>query len=54
LQKKGVTANCFERANMGQGTFCSMSEIKMIKEYYEKGQDKDPSNDAGENFCAKE
>ena len=53
LQKKGVTANCFEQANLGQDAFCSASEIKMINEYYEKGQDKGPTYDGSENFCAK-
>ena len=33
LQKKGVTKDCFERANLGQDDFCSASEIMMIKEY---------------------
>ena len=53
LQKKGVTKDCFERANLGQDSFCSLSEIKMIKQYYKKGQDKDPLNDGSGNFCAK-
>lgn len=53
LQKKGVTKDCFERANLGQDSFCSSSEIKMIKEYYKKGQDKDPLNDCSGQFCAK-
>ena len=52
LEKKGVTKKCFERANLGQDTFCSKSEIIMIKEYYKKGQDKDPLNSGGRNFCA--
>ena len=52
LQKKGVTKNCFERANLGNDNFCSASEIKMIKEYYKKGQDKDPLNNGNGNFCA--
>ena len=52
LQKKGVTKNCFERANLGNDTYCSASEIKMIKEYYKKGQDKDPLNNGNGNFCA--
>ena len=52
LQKKGVTKNCFERANLGQDSFCSASEIKMIKEYYKKGQDKDPLNNGCGQFCA--
>ena len=53
LQKKGVTKECFERANLGQYDFCSASEIKMIKEYYKKGQDKDPLNNGSGKFCAK-
>ena len=52
LQKRGVTENCFERTNLGDDTSCSLSEIKMIKEYYKKGQDKDPLNDGTGNFCA--
>ncbi len=52
LQKKGVTKDCFERANLGADAFCSESEIKMIKEYYKKGQDKDPLNDGSGQFCA--
>ena len=50
LQKKGVTKNCFERANLGNDTYCSSSEIKMIKEYYKKGQDKDPLNNGSGNL----
>lgn len=53
LQKKGVTKECFERANLKQDDFCSASEIKMIKEYYKKGQDKDPLNNGSGQFCAK-
>ena len=52
LQKKGVTENCFERANLGDNTNCSASEIKMIKEYYKKGQTKDPLDNGCGNFCA--
>lgn len=54
LQKKGVTKNCFERANLGQDIFCSASEIKMIKDYYKRGQKKDPLNNGSGQFCAKE
>ena len=53
LQKKGVTKDCFERANLGQDTACSASEIKMIKEYYKKGYKKDPLNNGCGEFCAK-
>ncbi len=53
LEKKGVTFNCFERANLGEDSACSLSEIKMIKEYYKKGQNKDPLNDGSGEFCAK-
>ncbi|MBO6087755.1 hypothetical protein J6P92_05340 [bacterium] len=52
LQKKGVTKECFERANLGQDAFCSASEVQMIKEYYRKGQDKDPLNNGSGQFCA--
>ena len=41
LQKKGVTKDCFERANLGQDSLCSMSEFRMIKEYYKKGVNSD-------------
>ena len=54
LQKKGVTEECFERANLGDDTFCSASQIKMIRDYYEKGQENDPLNDGSGNFCADE
>lgn len=54
LQKKGVTRECFERANLGQDSYCSMSEIIMIKEYYKTGQDKDPLNNGTGQFCAEE
>jgi len=54
LQKKGVTTDCFERANLGDDTSCTASEIKMIKEYYAKGQENDPLNDGSGNFCAEE
>ena len=53
LAKRGVTKNCFERANLGEDSFCSASEVKMIKEYYKKGQDKDPLNNGDGGFCAK-
>ena len=52
LQKKGVTKNCFERINLGDDSFCSMSEVKMIKEYYKKGYKKDPLNNGCGQFCA--
>ena len=54
LQLNGVTKDCFERANLGQNDFCTSSEIKKIKEYYEKGQDKDPLNDGSGQFCVEE
>ena len=54
LQQNGVTKNCFERANLGQNDFCTDSEIKMIKYYYEKGQENDPLNDGSGQFCADE
>ena len=54
LQKKGVTEECFEQANLGDDTFCSASQIKMIRDYYEKGQENDPLNDGSGNFCADE
>ena len=53
LQKKGVTKECFERANLGQIDFCSASEINMIKKYYKKGQNKDDLNNCSGEFCAK-
>lgn len=34
LKKKGVTEICFERANLGQDTYCSASQLKLIKNYY--------------------
>ena len=54
LKQNGVTKICFERANLGQNIFCTKSEIKKIKEYYKRGQDKDPLNDGSGNFCAEE
>ena len=54
LEKKGVTKNCFERANMGEDSVCSESEIKMIKEYYKKGYKCDPLNNGTGGFCAEE
>ena len=54
LQKKGVSKECFDRANLGDDKYCSASEIKMIKEYYKKGQNKDPLNDCSGKFCAEE
>ena len=53
LQKKGVTKECFERANLGDDSSCTASQIKMIKEYYKRGQKKDPLNDGSGQFCAK-
>jgi len=52
LQQSGVTKKCFEHANLGQNIFCSDSEVKLIKEYYKNGQDKDPLNDGSGQFCA--
>lgn len=52
LEKRGVTKYCFERANLGFDLDCSSSEIKMIKDYYKKGQDKDPLNNGSGQFCA--
>lgn len=52
LQKKGVSKNCFEHANLGLNLFCSEKEIKMIEEYYKTGQDKDPLNNISYQFCA--
>lgn len=52
LQKKGVTKNCFKRINLGDDSFCSASEVKMIKEYYKKGYKKDPLNNCEGQFCA--
>ena len=51
LQKHGVTKDCFERANLGQDSACSLSQIIMIKRYYKKGQKCDPLN-GSKNFCA--
>ncbi len=36
LKKRGVTNNCFERANLGDDSACSASEVIMIKDYYKK------------------
>ena len=52
LYRKGVTKDCFERANLGDDSFCTLSQVKFIKEYYKKGQDKDPLNNGSGNFCA--
>ena len=52
LQKMGVSKACFERANLGQNTFCSKKEFELIKDYYNIGQDKDPLNDGSGKFCA--
>ncbi len=52
LQQKGVTKECFENANFGRNNFCSQPELNMIKEYYTKGQDKDPLNNGSGQFCA--
>ena len=52
LKNQGVKQDCFERANLGDNSHCSDFEIKMIKEYYEKGQENDPLNDGNSDFCA--
>ncbi|MCQ2739897.1 MAG: hypothetical protein MJ237_06685 [bacterium] len=36
LKKRGVTNQCFERANLNQDTYCSASELKLLKNYYIK------------------
>jgi len=51
LQKHGITKDCFERANLGQDSACTLSQIIMIKNYYKKGQKCDPLN-GSEDFCA--
>ena len=52
LQQNGVTKLCFEHANLGQDIFCTTSQLEKIKDYYKRGQDKDPLNDGSDNFCA--
>jgi hypothetical protein len=52
LQKSGVSKDCFERANLGEDSICSASELKMLKEYYKKGYKKDPLNNGCGQFCA--
>ena len=54
LMQNGVTQKCFEGANFGNNEFCSESELKMIYEYYKKGQENDPLNDGSGNCCADE
>ena len=52
LKKKGVTKECFERANLGDDKICFASEVEMIKEYYKKGAENDPLNDGNNKYCA--
>lgn len=52
LQQNGVSKKCFEYANLGQKIFCKKTEIKMIEEYYQKGQEQDSLNDGAGHFCA--
>lgn len=52
LEKIGVTKECFERANLGQDSFCTASQIKMIKDYYKKYYKNDPLNNGSGQFCA--
>ena len=52
LKLNGVTKICFEHANLGQNIFCTPSQLKMIEEYYAKGQENDPLNDGSGQFCA--
>jgi hypothetical protein len=52
LHQNGVSKTCFEHANLGQNIFCSKKELKMIKDYYNIGQDKDPLNNGSGQFCA--
>ncbi len=52
LQQSGISKNCFERSNLGQNLFCSKKELKIIEEYYQKGQENDPLNDGSGQFCA--
>ncbi len=52
LKQKGVSKNCFERANLGQNIFCSKSELQAIEEYYKNGQENDPLNNGSGEFCA--
>ncbi|MBR1776500.1 hypothetical protein IJ750_05460 [bacterium] len=52
LQKVGVTKDCFERANLGEYSACTESQVKMIKEYFKKGYKHDPLNNGCGEFCA--
>ncbi len=52
LQQSGVTKKCFENANLGQDMFCTKEELRKIKDYYKKGQNKDPLNNSLGQFCA--
>ena len=54
LKNSGVTKECFEKINFGDESACTKSEIKKVKEYYKKGQDKDPLNNGLGNFCAED
>ena len=53
LQKMGVTKECFDRANLGNNAKCTISQLQIIKEYYKRGQNKDPLNGSCQ-FCAAE
>lgn len=53
LQKMGVSNDCFERANLGEDSICSASELKMLKYYYKKGYKRDPLNNGEGQYCAK-
>ena len=52
LKQSGVSEDCFEKANFGDNSHCTPEQLKLIKEYYEKGQENDPLNDGSGRFCA--
>lgn len=52
LLNQGVTKECFEGANFRDNSKCSEKELKLIQDYYKKGQENDPLNDGSGNFCA--
>ena len=52
LKQSGVSEDCFNKANFGDNSHCTPEQLKLIKEYYEKGQENDPLNDGSGRFCA--
>lgn len=52
LSERGITLECFSRANLGDNSACSASQLQVIRNYYESDYNSDIYR-GSEAFCAK-